>query len=459
MKSLLILTCTFIHRPVDDYYSHYGIRRDFRTYSQSIDYNNKTYAFSAIDATLEPGPKRPFNFFGSLSQAELIQAEHVIQKAAQNSDYQLIFGHYPTSCVLSPDPGFRSLLKSSLAYLCGHLHTLNGLAPHMYSSQPGDFLELELGDWKDNRIFRILVVDQGQLSFQDQIYNRTLTPKLSVITNPIDMTYIQPQNFELLAKSSHIRALVFDPKVDTVKATIDDHDQFILRRAQPGHPLFAAEWNPSQYHDGQVHRLALLENTIQFSLTGSPSLGVAEIISKIVLYFNWSLVTQGAFGCCAASVILPLSLLRSSKKELGGKMQKIAKNDALFYAFVLSALYISVGPWALGYFLDESLGLLFPWGLWIDGHILPADVTHLYGLVFIFPYLYMLFGALVIYQKRSWRYKLISNVIFAIVFILQILHCIEFYLCYGVLATLIGTCGVGRLVFVIYVRKHARELL
>ena len=113
----------------------------------------------------------------------------------------------------------------------------------------------------------------------------------------------------------------------------------------------------------------------------------------------------------------------------------------------------------LGYFLDESLGLLFPWGLWIDGHILPADVTHLYGLVFIFPYLYMLFGALVIYQKRSWRYKLISNVIFAIVFILQILHCIEFYLCYGVLATLIGTCGVGRLVFVIYVRKHARELL
>ena len=102
-------------------------------------------------------------------------------------------------------------------------------------------------------------------------------------------------------------------------------------------------------------------------------------------------------------------------------MQKIAKNDALFYAFVLSALYISMGPWALGYFLDESLGLLFPWGLWIDGHILPADVTHLYGLVFIFPYLYMLFGALVIYQKRpSWRYKLISNVIFAIVLILQL---------------------------------------
>ena len=392
----------------------------------------------------------------------MIEAEQVIKKSAQNSDYQLIFGHYPTSCILSPDPGLRSILKPSLAYLCGHLHTLNGLAPHMYSSQPGDFLELELGDWKDNRIFRILVVDQGQLSFQDQVFNRTTSPlpKLSVITNPIDMTYIQPQNFELISKSSHIRALVFDPKVDTVQATIDGHDHFVLKRAQAGFPLFTAEWNPSQYDDGQVHHLTMLENKIQFSLTSSPSLGLAELISKIVLFFNWSQVTQGAFGCAAASVILPLSFLRSSKSSQGGKMQKIAKNDALFYAFVLSALYISMGPWALGYFLDESLGLLFPWGLWIDGHILPADVTHLYGLVFIFPYLYMLFGALVIYQKRpSWRYKLISNVIFAIVLILQILHCIEFYLCYGVLATLIGTCGVGRLVFVFYVRKHAHDLL
>ena len=100
----------------------------------------------------------------------------------------------------------------------------------------------------------------------------------------------------------------------------------MLKRAQAGHPLFTAEWNPSQYDDGQVHHLTMLENKIQFSLTSSPSLGLAELISKIVLFFNWSQVTQGAFGCAAASVILPLSFLRSSKSQ-GGKMQKIAKND------------------------------------------------------------------------------------------------------------------------------------
>ena len=447
----------YLHfRPHDDFYSHYGIRKDFRTYSQSIHHNNKTYALSAIDATLQPGPKRPFNFFGSLSQAELIEAQHVVEKAAKNSDYQVIFGHYPTSTVLSPNPGLKSVMKGSLAYLCGHLHTLNGLAPQMYSSQPEGFLELELGDWKDNRIFRILAIDQGQLVFTDQVLNESAT--LSVITNPMDMTHVQPQNHELLKKSTHIRALVFDLKVESVQATIDGTDHFELKRTSG--PLFTAAWNPNKYDDGRVHELQMLQNTIKFSTSASPALGFSDLIAKIVLFFNWSKVTQGVFGFCAASVILPLSALRSSKREvISGKMQKIAKNDSLFYAFVLGALYISIGPWALGYFLDESLGLLFPWGLWIDGHILPADVTHLYGLVFIFPYLYLLLGALCVYQKRGKSYTIIYNIIFAIVFILQLLHCIEFYLCYGLLATIVGTCGVGRLGFVYYVRSHAPELL
>lgn len=39
------------------------------------------------------------------------------------------------------------------AYLSGHLHTLNGGMPHMYSRHPKSAnLELELGDWKDNRM-------------------------------------------------------------------------------------------------------------------------------------------------------------------------------------------------------------------------------------------------------------------------------------------------------------------
>ena len=36
-------------------------------------------------------------------------------------------------------------------YLCGHLHTLMGLVPRMYTAHSNGNLELELGDWMDNR--------------------------------------------------------------------------------------------------------------------------------------------------------------------------------------------------------------------------------------------------------------------------------------------------------------------
>lgn len=40
----------------------------------------------------------------------------------------------------------------SIVYLCGHLHTLGGLVPQMYTIQNEGFAELELADWKDGRV-------------------------------------------------------------------------------------------------------------------------------------------------------------------------------------------------------------------------------------------------------------------------------------------------------------------
>merc|ERR1719189_127224 len=164
-----------------------------------------------MDATLAPGPKRPFNFFGSLSTYGLEEFQILMHQTRKSTDYQIVFAHYPTSCVLSPDPGLKSIVgqsSSTLAYLCGHLHTLNGLAPNMYSTQPEGFLELELGDWKDNRIFRLMAIDQGQLTFMDLRHDEDRT-SLAILTNPMDMKFVQPQDFSLIKSSTHIRALVF----------------------------------------------------------------------------------------------------------------------------------------------------------------------------------------------------------------------------------------------------------
>lgn len=115
------------------------------------------YTYIAVDACLEPGPKRPFNFVGVLDEVEVDEINGLMEKTrATGTNYTIWFGHFPTSCILSPNEiNVRDLigqLDSGLVYLCGHLHTLGGLVPRMYSLQKAGFMELELGDWKDNRM-------------------------------------------------------------------------------------------------------------------------------------------------------------------------------------------------------------------------------------------------------------------------------------------------------------------
>ena len=43
-----------------------------------------------------------------------------------------MFGHYPTSTIVSGAPGVREVLGQGLVYLCGHLHNLHGLAGRLY---------------------------------------------------------------------------------------------------------------------------------------------------------------------------------------------------------------------------------------------------------------------------------------------------------------------------------------
>lgn len=67
----------------------------------------------------------------------------------------------------------------SIAYLCGHLHTLGGLVPQMYTMQDEGFAELELADWKDRRM---LVESRSMASnlyeLADHIRKLTKVPRL-----------------------------------------------------------------------------------------------------------------------------------------------------------------------------------------------------------------------------------------------------------------------------------------
>lgn len=45
------------------------------------------------------------------------------------------------------------MTRHGSVYLCGHLHTLAGMVRHMYTKQKTGYLELELADWKDSRVW------------------------------------------------------------------------------------------------------------------------------------------------------------------------------------------------------------------------------------------------------------------------------------------------------------------
>jgi hypothetical protein len=121
-----------------------------------IEANERTkFAFIAVDATLEIGPKRLLNFVGELDDNRLKKLKEFDEAAAQsNVNATIWFGHYPSSSIFTSGlrPGLRNVAAKGIAYLCGHFHNFVGLVPQMYSHHHSGMLELELADWKHNRM-------------------------------------------------------------------------------------------------------------------------------------------------------------------------------------------------------------------------------------------------------------------------------------------------------------------
>jgi hypothetical protein len=70
----------------------------------------------------------------------------VLSDQTRNSNTTVFFGHYPLSFTYST--GLDELMRHAIVYLNGHLHS--GIK-HLYAKHSNGLLELELGDWKDNR--------------------------------------------------------------------------------------------------------------------------------------------------------------------------------------------------------------------------------------------------------------------------------------------------------------------
>uniref|UniRef100_A0A1A7XQY4 Transmembrane protein 62 n=1 Tax=Iconisemion striatum TaxID=60296 RepID=A0A1A7XQY4_9TELE len=377
---------------INNYYRKYSANKKVG----SFHYVHKTpfgnYSFVCVDATLTPGPKRPYNFVGILNQSQM-ELLDTFRAESLKSNQSIWFGHYTTSTIVSPSPGVRDKMRSAVAYLCGHLHTLGGLMPVLHSRHPQGTLELELGDWMDNRRYRVLAFDHDLLSFSDLRFEQW--PAV-LITNPKDAQYLHPGMEPLgrIRKSTHIRILAFsEAPITAVHVSIDG--ETLGKGHSAGGPLYVLLWDPSLYLTGlhtirvkvedSAGRSLVREQhfTLEDSLT--PSFGFAQ---SFILLTDHYILGRVLF---ISAVLLNISVLLASRflqlpsgrglfSAACTSLHLISKMNTFYYSLLLFNLYTALGPWFIGELIDGHSGACFAFGVFINGHFLEGSLTYIVGV-------------------------------------------------------------------------------
>jgi len=390
------------------------------TYVYDYEFGGKIYSFFAVDATLKTGPKKVFNFLGQLSSQDLVDIQ--AEKRTRDNNTQIFFGHYPSSCIVAPSPGFRSLLQGGLVYLSGHLHTLGGLAPELYSLHRGGTPELELGDWKENRKFRVLAIDNGILTFSDNVAGDW---PVVVVTNPKSSRFLAPkvEPLQKIRKSSEIRILAFSPfGLKQVQVQINSEQPELCKKHPSVPDLYLLPWHPELLppfnkltvlatdHDGNTKTVKL-----DFQVEFDQMINSYSLYARMILMTDVITVLQAVWVTSIVLALLPVLLARyrsSVLRELYSlstctKMSELAEFSPFFYLYCTTAILVGFGPWHVGEILSGHTGVVFPWGLVVAGQFLPSFYPYVFAFVHLIFFQTPLFWSLL--YKFKWRLERSSS--------------------------------------------------
>nr|XP_045012463.1 transmembrane protein 62 isoform X2 [Jaculus jaculus] len=372
-----------------------AVRRDGSFhYVHSTPFGN--YSFISVDATQKPGPKRPFNFFGILDEEQMKELI-LLSKESSQSNQTIWFGHFTTSTILSPSPGIRTIMSSATAYLCGHLHTLGGLMPVLHSRHSKGTLELEVGDWKDNRRYRIFAFDHDLFSFADLSFGKW---PVVLITNPKPLLYscAKHEPLERLFHSTHIRVLAFS--LSSITSVIVKIDGINLGQATHlSGPIFILKWNPRNYSNGTYTIEVIVQDSAGRSRSAHHIFSVQENthltfdpLASFILLTDHYIVARVLF---VLIVLLQLTILITFRclaypqmKEPPGfinmtsfSLHVLSKINIFYYSVLLLTLYTVLGPWFFGEIIDGQLGFCFSFGMFVNGHFLQGSLTFIVGIL------------------------------------------------------------------------------
>lgn len=308
----------YLYHPSDLFRNFSAQGRSYRRsyLHQEVDSNVK-YNFLALDASIEPGSKRPYNFIGMLDKIELERVQKMLTDSKGN--FTIWFGHYPTSTILTPPRSdnirkFIGQFESSLTYLAGHLHTLGHLVNRMYSLHSEGFLELELADFMRTRRFRLAAIDHGMLSINDvSLY----TYPFAIITNPKNMLFNNPfkEDINLQKKSTHIRILAYS-SAEILKCAISIDNEDWQKCDKKSENFYTVPWQPSQYEKGK-HEIKIrvedangrvFENSQYFALDGSKI--SFDFLARFILMSDLTTIFQILYICALLLCTLPLIVFK-----------------------------------------------------------------------------------------------------------------------------------------------------
>jgi len=377
-------------------YSVQGPVGNLRSYTSSISRNGVNVSFIGLDPSPQPGAKRPFNFIGILNRSQMDHLEALARTARSESDHIIWFGHYPTSSIVSPSPGVRQAMSGALCYLCGHYHSMFGLVRQMYTRQHTGVRELELEDWMGGRKYRLLAVDHGIMTFSDIEQSSSSWPVVHITwPPPPHLTSPNVEPLHRLAKSTHVRSLVFSPHPITTCTVVINNSPPTACSTTNGE-LFTAPWNTSTHQSGTitvtVADAAGLTKTVsqQFSVT-TVSWASSSFLPRFLLMSSVTAISQLLFSLLLSATTLPLCVFRLwSGRPLPAnrtlalwcrRLFLLSHVDCLFWPLVLTPVYIALGPWLVGELIHDHTGIIFIWGTWVAGSFLPGTLTYLYAAI------------------------------------------------------------------------------
>lgn len=449
-------------------FSVQGPKGNLRSYKKTIAYNGVKVAFIGVDASPEPGPKRPFNFIGVLNKSELDNLTSLASEAELDSDHTVWFGHYPTSCLITPPPGLRQVMSSGMVYLCGHLHSLLGLVPSMYTRHHNGLRELELQDWKDGRYYRLLSIDHGVLAFSDIRHDSVSGWPVIHLTWPPHPTHTAKDREPLhrFLTSTHIRMLIFSPHpISSCHLSLDDSPAVPCSSIDG--TLFTSPWQPALYstasHTITVTAVASSgqSNSITRSFSLDNSAPPFPLPARILLMTNISMMSQIVFSLFLFLTTIPLCLARTWPgphlhpplrwfRTWTRRWSLLASLDCMFYPLVLAPLYIAIGPWLVGEIIEGHTGVMFIWGTFVAGSYLPGSLSYLYAAIQLclanLPTQICLAVLVDNRRKRclgtetsmSFAAFILSNVPFLLCFLQQLWMMFNFFAAYGSMAAVLG---------------------